>query len=134
MTFSKEYLPSLKWSLGALVLSLTLAGALFYSSESYLTHAIQDRENAQKQLTDAQTQLASAQNDQQNMAIYAMEYNGLTAQKVIGDEQRLDWMEGLERLRQQGHVQDFTYTISPQQAYVPSPPWMPETFSSTAAA
>lgn len=122
MRFSKVDLPNLKWSLGAFVLSLTLAGVLFYLSEAYLAHAIQDREDAQKQLTDAQVQLAAAQNDQQNMAIYAMEYNALMVQKVIGDEQRLDWMEGLEKLRQQGRVLDFTYTISPQQAYAPSPP------------
>ena len=56
------------------------------------------------------------------MSAYALEYNSLLAQKVIGNEQRLDWIEGLEKLRQQGVVLDFKYTIAPQQGYTPDPP------------
>lgn len=122
MSFSKDDLPTLKWSLGAFVLSLALAGIAYSLSEVYLAQSLKDRQEAQKQLTQAQTQLDATQNDQQNMATYAIEYNALMAQKVIGDEQRLDWMEGLEKLRQQGRVTDFKYTISPQQGYVPNPP------------
>lgn len=122
MSFSTADLPNIKWSLGAFVLSLALAGILLSLSEAHLAHAKQDRQDAQKQLVDAQRQFDAAQNDQQNMATYAKEYNALMAHKVIGDEQRLDWMEGLEKLRQQGRVLGFTYTISPQQAFAPSPP------------
>lgn len=121
MSFSKADLPELKWSLGAFLLSLAFAGGLISLSEEYLARSLKDREAAQKQLTNARTQLLAAQSDQTNMSAYALEYNALLAQKVIGTEQRLDWMEGLERLRQQGKVLDFKYTISPQQGYTPSP-------------
>lgn len=121
MSFSKADLPELKWSLGAFLLSLAFAGGLISLSEEYLARSLKDREAAQKQLTNARTQLLAAQSDQANMSAYALEYNALLAQKVIGTEQRLDWMEGLERLRQQGKVLDFKYTISPQQGYTPSP-------------
>lgn len=122
MSFSKDDLIELKWSLGAFVFSIVLAGIAYSLSEVYLAQSLKDRQEAQKQLTDARTLHEAAQNDQQNMATYALEYNALMAQKVIGDEQRLDWMEGLEKLRQQGRVTDFKYTISPQQGYVPNPP------------
>lgn len=122
MSFSKDDLIELKWSLGAFVLSIALAGSAYSLSEIYLAQSLKDRQEAQNQLTDARTHLEAAQNDQQNMATYALEYNALMTQKVIGDEQRLDWMEGLEKLRQQGRVTDFKYTISPQQGYVPNPP------------
>ena len=121
MIFSKVDLTDLKWGLGALVLSLTLSGGLISLSEKYLAQSLKDRQAAQKQLTDARAQLSAAENDQENMAAYALEYNSLVAQKVIGNEQRLDWMEGLEKLRQQGNVLDFKYTIAPQQSYVPNP-------------
>lgn len=121
MSFSKADLPELKWSLGALALSIALAGALVSLSQDYLALSLKEREAAQKQLTHARTQLLAAQSDQANMADYALEYNALLAQKVIGNEQRLDWMEGLEKLRQQGIVLDFKYTIAPQQSYTPSP-------------
>jgi hypothetical protein len=121
MKFSKADVLELKWSLGALGLSLALAASLISASDAYLASSLNARQAAQKQLTDARSQLLAAQGDQENMASYAMEYNALSAQKVIGDEPRLDWLEGLEKLRQQNVVLDFKYTISPQQAYTPQP-------------
>lgn len=122
MIFSKDDLQELKWSLAALALSIALAVTLISWSENYLAASLKEREAAQKQLTDARTQLLAAQSDQANMSAYALEYNALLAQRVIGSEQRLDWIEGLEKLRQQGSVLDFKYTISPQQGYKPNPP------------
>lgn len=121
MILSKDDLLDLKWSLGAFLLGLALSGSLLYFSEKYQDISLKDRQIAQQHLTEARTQLSAAQNDQENMSSYALEYNALVAQKVIGDEQRLDWMEGLERLREQGNVLDLKYTIAPQQSYVPSP-------------
>lgn len=122
MIFSKDDLPEIKWSLGALALSIALAATLISASEKYLELSLKEREAAQKQLNDARTQLLAAQSDQANMSAYALEYNALLAQKVIGTEQRLDWIEGLEKLRQEGSVLDFKYNISPQQGYTPNPP------------
>jgi hypothetical protein len=122
MNFSATDLQNLKLSLGAFALSLALGGGLISLSNQYLAHALKEREAAQKQLTEARTQLGTTQNDQENMSTYALKYNALLTQKVIGTEQRLDWMEGLERLRQQGSVLDFKYTIAPQQSFAPNPP------------
>jgi len=122
MNFSATDLQNLKLSLGTFVLSLALGGGLIYLSNQSLAHSLKEREAAQKQLTEARTQLDAAQNDQGNMSVYALKYNALLTQKVIGTEQRLDWMEGLEKLRQQGSVLDFKYTIAPQQSYSPNPP------------
>jgi hypothetical protein len=122
MSFSKADLPILKWSLGAFMLSIVLSAGIISLSNSYLNNSLKDRQAAQQQLFDARAQLLAAQNDEENMSTYAYEYNSLLAQKVIGDEQRLDWMEGLEKLRQQGSALDFKYTIAPQQGYSPNPP------------
>lgn len=122
MIFSKADLPEIKWSLGTFVLSLAVAGSLISLSDGYLTQARSDRQTAQKRLADARAQLSASESDQENMAAYALEFNALVARKVVGNEQRLDWMEGLERLRQQGVVLDLNYTISPQQSYKPDPP------------
>jgi hypothetical protein len=122
MIFSKADLTELKWSLAAFVISLALGGVLISSSEKYLAQSLKDRQVAQRQLTDSRAQLDASQNDRENMSSYAMEYNVLLAQKIVGNEQRLDWLEGLEKLRLQGDVLDFKYTITPQQAYAPNPP------------
>lgn len=122
MRFNKDDLPYLKLSLGAFALSLLLSAGMFSYSEDYLKQSQKERSDAQKQLNDARLQLLSAQGDQENMSAYSLEYVSLQDQKVIGNEQRLDWIEGMEKLRQQGIVLDFKYTISPQQAYTPNPP------------
>lgn len=122
MSFSKDDLPFLKLSLGALALSVALAAGMITYSDSYLAQSQKARAEAQKQLTDARSLLIAAQGDQENMSSYSLEYLALQDQKVIGAEQRLDWMEGMEKLRQQGIVLDFKYTIAPQQAYAPNPP------------
>jgi len=122
MSLSKADLSDLKWSLGAFALSLALCGVLYSISDVYLGQSLKDRQAAQKQLSDARTQLTAAQSDQENMATYAKEYNALLARKIIGNEQRLDWMEGLEKLRLEGRVLDFKYTITPQQTFTPNPP------------
>jgi len=120
MSFSTADIPEIKFSLIAFALSLALSAGLISFSASYQEKALQERQSAQKQLTDARTQLATAQSDQENMAAYQAEFESLQAQKVIGNEPRLDWSEGLEKLRKQGLVLDFKYNIAPQQPYTPA--------------
>ena len=122
MSFSVADIPEIKWSLLAFGASLAVAAGLVELSAGYQHQAKEDRQTAQRQLNEARDQLIAAQSDLENMAAYQKEFQALEAQKVIGDEQRLDWMEGLEKIRQQGEVLDFKYGIAPQQAYVPNPP------------
>lgn len=122
MSFSASDIPEIKWSLGAFVVSLIIAAGLISFSEDYKQSAQKDSKAAQEKLTQARTQLATAQNDFENMATYKLEYEALETQKVIGNEQRLDWLEGLEKIRKQNIVLDFKYSIGPQQAYAPNPP------------
>jgi hypothetical protein len=122
MSFSKNDLPYLKFSLLAFAVSIALSIGMTSYSENYLEQSLKARTDAQKQLSDARVQLIAAQGDQENMSAYSLEYLSLQDQKVIGTEQRLDWVEGMEKLRQQGIVLDFKYTIAPQQGYTPAPP------------
>lgn len=122
MSFSTADIADLKWGIGSLLISLGIAASLITYSASYQDNALKDRQAAQQQLIEARNQLAAAQSDLENMATYQQEYQTLVAKKVIGNEQRLDWIEGLEKVRAQGHVLDFQYAIAPQQGYSPNPP------------
>jgi hypothetical protein len=122
MSISFDDLQALKTSLVAFLFSIVFAIVLLSYIEDPQIQAVKDRQIARQSLVDARAQLTAAQNDLQNMAIYQQEYQALEAQKIIGNEQRLDWIEGLEKLRKQGVVQDFQYAIAPQQGYSPNPP------------
>ena len=122
MSFSSADFAAIKWSVLACLLALGGAIALFNYSTAFEQQARQQLKQAQSLLNDARNQLANAQSDLANMADYQQEYDALVVQRIIGKEQRLDWIEGLEKLRAQKLVPGFKYTISPQKPYTPNPP------------
>lgn len=122
MNFSKSDFILVRWSVMAICASLLVSGIILYGSGEYAEKAEKERRNAQSMFNDAQKRMETALQDRENMAIYANEYGSLIKNKVIGDDQRLDWMEGLEKIRRQNLVSDFRYTIAPQRIHIPQPP------------
>lgn len=122
MRYTASDLRSIRWSLLAISASILVSALALYSSARYAERVREDHAGALQQLNDARRQLDGAIEDKQNMAVYAGEYATLSDLGVIGEDHRLDWMEGLEGLRQQGLVTDFRYNIAPQTGYAPQPP------------
>ena len=73
-------------------------------------------------LNEAHNSLALVRQDKENMGKYANEYQALLRQSIIGDDQRLDWIEGLEHIRLHSPVISFSYQIAPQRIYTPKTP------------
>lgn len=105
------------------ILAAAFASALvLYSSGQYADKTRKDRLDALQQLNETRSRLNGALEDKKNMAAYAVEYGTLADFGIIGDDRRLDWMEGLENIRQQNLVTDLRYNIAPQVPYVTQPP------------
>lgn len=122
MKLSKSDLPLMRRSILAFCASAFVSAVILHISGEYAESARIDRRNAQTLLNEARNHLAMARQDQENMANYAGEYGALIEQKIIGDDQRLDWMEGLEKIRLKNPVTDFRYHIAPQRNYAFEPP------------
>lgn len=122
MTLTKADLPHIKWVLTVFLSTLAVSITALVLSDNFATRAQHNNQAAQSQLNEARSQLAAVQDDRANMATYAKEYALLLDRKIIGGDQRLDWMEGLDKIRKQNRVLDFKYTITPEQAYTPDPP------------
>jgi hypothetical protein len=122
MKLSKSDIPLLRRSILALCASAIVSAVALYGSGQYAEKTEKARRDAQNRLNDAHNRLTSAHDDQQNMSAYSGEYGALEKRKIIGDEQRLDWMESLENIRQQNLVTDFRYNIAPQRIYAPQLP------------
>lgn len=122
MKLSKADFLLMRWSVLAICASLLISAIVLYSSGSYAEKSLKERHSAQSMLNDARARMATAHQDQENMSIYADNYGALIANKIIGDDQRLDWIEGMEKIRQKNLVTDFRYTIAPQKVYAPKPP------------
>lgn len=119
--FSASDFPIIRWSVIAISASVLASALMLFSSGKYTEKTERDLQTAQNASDDARRHLVAANEDKENMAIYADEYGKLMARKIIGDEQRLDWIEGLEKLRKQKLVTDFKYNIVPQKNYAPQP-------------
>ena len=122
MKFSKTDLPILRWSILAICSSILVSAAILYVSNTYIGNSQKDLLSARNARNDARSRLAAAQEDRDNMSIYSSEYGALVKRKIIGEEQRLDWIEGMEKLRQMNLVWDFRYRIAPQKVYAPKSP------------
>jgi hypothetical protein len=121
MKFSGSDFQLMRLSFAAIGTSVLLSGAILYSSIKYADYALKSRRTAQSQMNNARNRLAMARQDRDNLSDYSKEYDKLKANEIIGDDHRLDWMEGLEKLRRQNLVIDFRYNIAPQKNYAPQP-------------
>ncbi|HXU94761.1 MAG TPA: hypothetical protein VFP33_14005 [Gallionella sp.] len=122
MRFSLSDLQLIRWSVLAICAATFVGSLVLYSSAKYAERTRKDHLDALQQLNVARGHLAGALEDKENMAVYAGEYAALADLGVIGEDRRLDWVEGMENIRQQNLVIDFRYSIAPQTAYAPQPP------------
>lgn len=122
MNISRSDFLMMRWNILAVCISTLISAAILYSSNEYTSSTQINRRNAQNLLNEARNRLATALQDQESMARYASEYGALIEQNIIGDDRRLDWMEGLEKIRQKRLVADFRYSITPQKRYLPPLP------------
>lgn len=122
MKLSKSDFSVLRWSMLAICASVLISASILYISSTYIGNSKKDLRNARNMRNDARMRLTAAHEDRDNMSIYSSEYGELIKRKIIGDDQRLDWIEGMEKLRQMNLVTDFSYHIAPQKKYVPQPP------------
>jgi type II secretory pathway pseudopilin PulG len=121
MKFSNADFYQVRWNLLAILTAILLSSLILYSSTQYAQITQKNQRIAQSQLNDARNQFAMATQDQASLADFSKEYDTLEKNKIIGDDHRLDWMEGLEKIRNQNHVVDFRYSIAPQKIYAPQP-------------
>lgn len=112
----------MRWSILAVCASSLASAIILYGSGELAESARNDLRDAQNRLAGARGRLAGALQDRENMAIYAGEYGALIERNIIGDDQRLEWMEGLENIRRENRVAGFRYRIAPQKNFVSQPP------------
>lgn len=122
MTPAYAVMHLLRWQLLTLITAALLGGVLYFYSDSYVGQVHRNLHHAQSQLDAAQQRLTTAQQDSENLGSYQAQYTTLEKIRFIGDgQQRLDWLEGLEKIRNKQLVLDFRYYIAPQKRYTSNP-------------
>lgn len=97
--------------LAATGVAIVVLGATFQYSSVTSNNLLQ----AEARRQEANTKLANARTEQQDIIEYLARYQQLAATGMMREERRLDWIEQLERARAEFHLTDLSYELLAQQ-------------------
>ncbi|MCW5605443.1 MAG: hypothetical protein KIT18_12950 [Burkholderiales bacterium] len=99
-----------------IVVALLAAGAVYYS-DTLLRQARQQLSQQQKLLTDARMRLQRSGDEKEIIVRYLGAYQQLARAGFVGEEQRINWLDGLRIANQQADLFGVDYQISAQKPY-----------------
>ncbi|TDI80329.1 MAG: hypothetical protein E2O80_06900 [Betaproteobacteria bacterium] len=115
MKFSTKDLPHIRGLLIMLALALVLGAVVVYVSDGVLAEAQQAKIVADREWSEARSKLERTKNEQEDLQGYYHQYQALVEQNVIGQERRLDWIEAIEKIRNQLNIFSVKYKLEPQE-------------------
>ena len=115
MKFSTKDLPHIRGLLIMLALALILGAVLIYVSDGVLTKAQQSKIIADREWSEAHRKLERTKSEKEDLQGYYHQYQNLVEQNVIGIERRLDWIETIEKIRNQLNIFSVKYKLEPQE-------------------
>ncbi|MDB5812672.1 MAG: hypothetical protein JWN94_4794 [Betaproteobacteria bacterium] len=110
-------LKSLQTPLIILLIVIALAASLIYELDQTLSASKKDLVQQQNQMREARTRLHKSGEEKDVIVKYLPNYQYLQQIGFAGDEQRLNWLEGLRQANQQARLFGVQYQIGSQQPY-----------------
>ncbi len=110
-------LRALRDPLIVMIVVVAIGAGLIYYLDHSLKIAIQEYAQQQKQLRDARTRLQRSGDEKEIIVRYLNDYQALQRIGFVGDEQRINWIEGLRLSNQQAQLFGVEYQIGAQQPY-----------------
>lgn len=99
-----------------LVVALAGGGAVYYT-EGLLQQARRQLAQQELQLRDARTRLYQSGEEREVITRYLGSYRELQRIGFVGEEQRINWLDGLRIANQRAELFGIDYQISAQRAY-----------------
>jgi hypothetical protein len=114
--------PHLRGTLIFAVAVITGGAVAAWLSGKYVTNMQREQAILQEQVTQARAKLSRVQEERRDLDTYYEEYRQMMERGVIGPEQRLHWIETIDRLREQRGLFGTRYSIAPQKTFQPELP------------
>jgi hypothetical protein len=106
----------IRWSLLFLVLALLVAAATTAVSRGLVSKAQVEQRQLTDQQRDVRTRLGHAQEQEQELRKKIALYQQLLDQGIVGQEERLGWVEQIARIKTARRLLDIQYELSPQKS------------------
>jgi len=110
-------LKALQTPLIILVIVIGLGAGIIYQLDQTLTVSKRELGQHQVQMREARTRLQKSGEEKEAIVRYLPNYQYLQRIGFVGDEQRLNWLEGLRLSNQQTQLFGVQYQIGSQQLY-----------------
>lgn len=121
MKFGKRDLAHIRGPLIVFLLVLGASAGALWSADRHFKQLERDRQLAERRLNEVATRLTQVTTERENITKFSPQYQELLDRGIVGEERRLDWVEGIERIREQQQIFSMRYTISPQKNFAPTP-------------
>ena len=114
---NRDDLESLRIPLVALAVTAIIAAALVYLSGGVLDNAHRLLTQREAQLREARLRIQNAGEEKEMIGRYLGSYQQLARAGFVGDEQRINWLDGLRVANQEAGIFGVEYDISAQRPY-----------------
>ena len=115
MNFTAYDFTRLRWTLGFLLVAVAVAFLMTTATQKLVQQAKTTQRQLQAEQRDVRGRLARAPEEEQELRSKITLYQDLEARGVIGQEERLNWVEQIARIKAARRLLDFQYEIAPQK-------------------
>jgi hypothetical protein len=116
MNFAARDFFRLRWSLVFLVAMIVGGAALVYFMQQIVDKAEISERELSRQVADIHGRVFRAHEEEQDMRGRIQRFQEMTRKGIIGQEERLNWVEQIARIKAARRLLDVQYEIQPQGA------------------
>lgn len=116
MKLTTDDLPKLQIPLLALIVMVALGTGSILFSRSQLGQSQNRLSSAQQQRKDIDSKLRQVRSEENEIRQKAALFGELQSRRIVGEEQRLEWVELLESIRARHRLPDMRYEITARHA------------------
>lgn len=115
MSISTNDFARIRWSLAFLAVGSFAGFAMTYVSQQVVSRAEASQRQLAAQQRDIRIRLSRANEEEQDMRHRIARYQALLDRGIIGQEERLNWVEQIARIKADRRLLDLQYDLSPQK-------------------
>ena len=116
MKLTRADLPELRLSLAAALLMIALGATCVHQALASARQARTEQAAAQRQRDEIDDKLRRVRSEEAEIKQKSALFGRLQQRGMIGEEQRLDWVELLKTIRERRRLLELRYEIAPQRA------------------
>ena len=115
MNFSANDFVRIRWGLGFLLLAMLIGFAMTTTARTLVAKAQTEQRQLEAQQREIRARLSRAPDEERELRGKIALFQQLQERGIIGQEERLNWVEQIARIKAARRLFDFQYEIAPQK-------------------